>query len=135
MSILIRIFGKDQNLRYDPFQAHFGRVLRPYLKIRRDSATDAIFITHDDAPMQGRSVQDMLRKYGKQASITDVRVSPHTFRHTFAKMYIQNEGDPFSLQKILGHSTMEIVRRYVNMFGKELDEAHRKFSPLSKLFR
>ena len=133
---VLRVFGKNQSFRYVPFQAKYAGILRQYIKVRGKSTTDKLFITHDDDPIKGRTVQDALRKYGKRAGIPpDVRVSPHTFRHTFAKWYIQNGGDPFSLQKILGHSTMDMVRTYVNMFGKELDEAHRKFSPLNNLFR
>lgn len=133
---LIKIWGKDQKFRYVPFQRPYAKVLRQYLKVRGKSVSDTLFITHDDEPIRGRSIQDALKKYGKGANISsDIRVSPHTFRHTFAKMYVQNGGDPFSLQKILGHATMDMVRVYVNMFGKELDEAHRKFSPLQRILR
>src|SRR5690606_23288356 len=112
-----------------------GKVLRQYLKVRGNSPSKALFISQDDEALSSRRIQELLRDYGKQANITNVRVSPHTFGHTFAKMYIQNGGDPFSLQTILGHSTMDMVRRYVNMYGKEIDEAHRKFSPLSRILR
>ena len=132
---VLKVLGKNGSYRYVPFQAKFAKTMRQYLKVRGESDSNALFITQDDTKLQRRTVQQFLRKYGKQANITDVRVSPHTFRHTFAKIYIQNGGDPFSLQTILGHSTMDMVRKYVNMFGKELDEAHRKFSPLNNLFR
>lgn len=132
---VLKVFGKNQSFRYVPFQPIFGKVLRQYLKVRGNSPTKALFISQDDESLSSRRIQELLRDYGKQANITNVRVSPHTFRHTFAKMYIQNGGDPFSLQTILGHSTMDMVRRYVNMYGKEIDEAHRKFSPLSRILR
>lgn len=132
---VIKVFGKNQSFRYIPFQSKFANILRQYIKVRGRSDSDALFITQDDERVKGRTIQDRLRKYGKQASITDVRVSPHTFRHTFAKLYIKNGGDPFSLQKILGHSTMDMVRVYVNMFGSDLDEAHRKFSPLNNILK
>lgn len=132
---VIKIIGKNGSYRYVPFQAKFAKVLRQYLKVRGRSSSDSLFITHDDESLSRRGVQQFLRSYGKRANITHKRVSPHTFRHTFAKMYIQNGGDPFSLQQILGHSTMDMVKVYVNMFGKDLDEAHRKFSPLNNLFR
>lgn len=132
---VIKILGKNGSYRYVPFQAKYANVLRQYLKVRGSSPVDSLFITHDDTKLSRRAVQQFLSRYGKKANITDKRVSPHTFRHTFAKMYIQNGGDPFSLQQILGHSTMDMVKVYVNMFGKELDEAHRKFSPLSRILR
>lgn len=132
---VLSVYGKNQTLRYVPFQANYASVLRQYLKVRGRSDSNALFITQDDERLNGRTIQQRLKRYGKQASITDVRVSPHTFRHTFAKWYVKNGGDPFSLQTILGHTTMDMVRVYVNMYGTELDEAHRKFSPLKNILK
>lgn len=61
--------------------------------------------------------------------------SIHAFRHTFAKNWIRNTGDVFRLQKVLGHSTLEMTRRYVNMFSEDLKEGYEEFSPLDKLKR
>ncbi|WP_289143085.1 site-specific integrase, partial [uncultured Brevibacillus sp.] len=76
-----------------------------------------------------------LKRYAKKGKIAGVRVSPHTFRHTFAKYYILNGGDPFSLQNILGHSTMDMVRKYVQMYSEDVKLQHNKFSPLKRLQR
>ena len=57
----------------------------------------------------------------------------HTFRHTFAKMSVRNGANLFDLQKILGHTTLDMVRVYVNLFSNEVAEAHRKFSPIENL--
>jgi integrase/recombinase XerD len=83
--------------------------------------------------MTRHAVQQMISKYGKLAKMTKVRVSPHTFRHTFAKMWILNGGDAFSLQKILGHTTMDMVRNYVNLASSDVQIQHRKFSPLDRM--
>jgi len=61
-------------------------------------------------------------------------VSPHTFRHTFAKLFIINGGNTLALQNLLGHSTLEMVRHYVNLWGTDLQAMHRQFSPVDKLF-
>ena len=75
----------------------------------------------------------MLRRYGQKASITGVRCSPHTFRHTFAKNYLMNGGDIFSLQKILGHSSLASVRVYLNLFATDVKKQHLRFSPVDNL--
>ncbi len=67
------------------------------------------------------------------SGIRGVRVSPHTLRHTCATQYIRNGGDPFSLQQILGHSTLEMVRNYVNLASRDVYDAHRRFSPMDRL--
>src|SRR5690625_2259616 len=129
--ILIR--GKNGEDRLVPFQTHTRRVLREYIQARGYSDIDNLFVSHDDLPMNRDSVRRRIVKYGRMANITNVRCSPHTFRHTFAKMYIQNGGDVFSLQSILGHKSMEMVRVYVNLFSNEVAEAHAKFSPIEHL--
>ena len=72
-------------------------------------------------------------QYGKRAGIEGVRVSPHTLRHTFAVFYIRNGGGSFSLQELLGHSTLEMTRRYVHLAQRALAEQHKKFSPILSL--
>ncbi|MGR5975279.1 tyrosine-type recombinase/integrase [Bacillus paranthracis] len=63
--------------------------------------------------------------------MTDVRVSAHTFRHTSAKMFIQNGGNAFHLQQLLGHTSLEITKKYVNLWSKDVAEAHKKYSALN----
>ncbi|MCL2697847.1 MAG: tyrosine-type recombinase/integrase, partial [Oscillospiraceae bacterium] len=48
------------------------------------------------------------------------KTSIHLFRHIFAKNWIMNGGDIFRLQKILGHSSLEMVKEYVSMLGVDI---------------
>jgi integrase len=58
---------------------------------------------------------------------------PHVCRHTFSVRYLMNGGDVFSLQKILGHSSLEMTRKYVNLASGYVKEMHRRFSPMDNL--
>lgn len=75
--------------------------------------TDYIFLSNYGGKIDPSWVRSRIKVYGKQANIKNVRVSPHTFRHTFSKYYILNGGDAFTLQRILDHSTMNMVRKYI----------------------
>lgn len=84
-------------------------------------------------PMCRSKARKLLLRYGRAAGIEGVRIFPHTLRHTFAVLYIRNGGDSFSLQEILGHSTLEMTRRYVNLASRDVAEQHKKFSPMDAL--
>jgi len=110
--------------------------LKKYIRVRGEiPGNQFLFVGADNLPIQRRNVQERLSIYGQKARLQGVRVSPHTFRHTFAKMYIMRGGDAFSLQAILGHSTLDMVRNYVNLWGSDLQKMHRQFSPVEYLFR
>jgi integrase/recombinase XerD len=55
----------------------------------------------------------------------------HAFRHTFAVNYLRRGGSVFHLQKVLGHSTLEMTRRYANLMTEDLQAVHERVSLLS----
>jgi len=60
------------------------------------------------------------------------RTNLHGLRHSFERGWIRNNGNVFTLQKILGHSSQEMTRRYVKLFDDELKQDFDQFSPLDK---
>ena len=61
------------------------------------------------------------------------KLHPHVCRHTFSVRFLMNGGDVFSLQKILGHTSLEMTRKYVNLASGDVKEMHRRFSPMDNL--
>jgi integrase/recombinase XerD len=131
---VIRIDGKGYKERFVPMQTTMKRQLSKYIAVRGETDTDTLFITVDNTPLSKRRVQEAIALYGRKSNIQNVRCSPHTFRHTFAKMSVQNGADVFALQAVLGHTSLEMVRNYVNLFSSDVFEKHKKFSPVEKLF-
>ena len=121
--------------RFVPLQRTLARQLKSWLKVRGIAESNALFVTLDGTPLTKRQYQNRFSHYGNISHITNVRNSPHTMRHTFAKTYIQNGGGAFDLMRIMGHSSMDMTKRYVRLFGTELNEKHRESSPLENLYK
>jgi site-specific recombinase XerD len=130
----IFVVGKGNKERDVMFQATTKEQLRLYLKIRGEVLHDYLWISQDNKPLARKTLQDRLKLYGERARINK-RVSPHTFRHTCAKLYITQGGDIFSLQQLLGHSSLEMCRHYVSLWGSDLQKMHRKYSPVESIIR
>ncbi|WP_276913125.1 tyrosine-type recombinase/integrase [Aneurinibacillus aneurinilyticus] len=94
--------------------------------------SDRLFLTAYGEPMTSRGVVRQFSTIRKNAGLDGVKATCHALRHTFAKFYVQAGGDPFTLQRILGHSRMDIVRMYIQMNADDIVSAHKKFSPASK---
>lgn len=125
--------AKTYRERLVPIQSRMKEQLRRYLAIRGNVVTDSLFITLDGTPLSKRQIQSRIKHYGEKAGIKGVRVSPHTLRHTFAKLCVMNGANAFQLMSILGHTTLEMTKVYVNLFSDEVAEGHKKFSPLNNL--
>lgn len=126
--------GKGDKERSVPFGTAVRRALWEYAQRRGDvSGQDVFFLDQFGGQICSRHIQITLRRYGQKAGIEGVRVSPHTLRHTFATQYILNGGDAFSLQQILGHSTLEMVKQYVKLANRDVALQHRRYSPVDRL--
>lgn len=59
-----------------------------------------------------------------------VHIAPHALRRTFATLALKAGMNPLHLQGLLGHSSLEMTRRYVQMMDEDLVEAHRMYGPV-----
>lgn len=133
----LKIFGKGQQERVVPFGVTVQKLLWKYLHLYRPEPAipryNYVFLTKNGRPLTKNRVEAILRKYGNKAGIKGVRCSPHTLRHTACVFWIRNGGDIFSLQKITGHSSLEVLRGYVNLAQSDVDSAHRRYSAIDNL--
>ena len=79
-------------------------------------------------PLTPSALHHRLIRIGQRAGVSDIQT--HRFRYTFAVQYIRNGGDAFTLQTILGHTTMEMVTYYIRLAQADLEQAHRRASPV-----
>ena len=128
--------AKGARERFVPIGSVVQKHLWRYINMHRRPMTDRItrlFLSETGLPLTKSGIQQMLRRCGRQAGLNGVRCSPHTFRHTFAKNYLLNGGDIFSLQRILGHSSLASVRMYLNLVAADVKKQHRRFSPVDNM--
>ncbi|MGH2455559.1 MAG: tyrosine-type recombinase/integrase [Candidatus Limnocylindria bacterium] len=133
----LRVRGKGAKERLVPLGSVSQARLAAYLRHGRPRPVgrrvDHVFLARDGRPLTAAAIQHVLRRLGRRAGLDGVRTNPHTFRHTFAKLYLLNGGDLFSLQRILGHATLDMVRRYVNLDVGDIKRQHEAASPLDRL--
>ncbi|MFC1933314.1 tyrosine-type recombinase/integrase, partial [Chloroflexota bacterium] len=134
---LVKVRGKGDKERMVPIGTKVQKAIWKYVHRYRPAAQNrlhpTLFLTKSGGSISVNRLQAIVEVYAEKAGITGVRCSPHTFRHTFAINYLRNGGDVFSLQRILGHSSLEIVRMYVNLAEADIKECHRKFSPADNM--
>ena len=129
----LRVMGKGSKERYVPIGAKVTKALLKYkVKHRPEpTGTDRFWLTVDGNPLDIGRIEKVIRQYGKEAGLS--RCYPHKLRHTSSVLYLRNGGDPFSLQKKLGHSSLQMTRHYSNIADSDVRAAHRKYSPADRL--
>ena len=134
-SALVRGKGRlDQGVGRQRMVFLGGRVQRAvhrYLLERKaEEPEDWLFATTHGRHMDRNVLGRHLRRLGERVNV--LPCNPHRFRHTFAIMYLRNGGDVFTLQRLLGHSSLDMVQRYLAIAQADVEAAHRKAGPVDK---
>ena len=134
---MLKVLGKGNKERLIPIGKLVQRLLWRYIsRFRPESAGinfNFLFLTRDGRPLTKDRIEKVMTYYGKKAGISGVRCSPHTFRHTAAVKFLRNGGDVFSLQRMLGHASLEMTRRYCELADTDVKQAHMTASPVDNL--
>ena len=77
-----------------------------------------------------QNVRLFMWRLEKQTGIKQVH--PHRFRHTFAIQFLKNGGNVYSLQYILGHRSLEMVKRYLRLADLDIKAIHEQASPADR---
>jgi len=130
----LKVLGKGNKERLVPVGNNAQKALQKYLfRFRPNPASQEItnvFLSANGYPLTHNSMKLMFEKLAERAKV--LRLHAHLCRHTFATRYLINGGNVFTLQQILGHSTLEMVRNYVNLASSHIAYEHQMFSPLDR---
>ena len=133
---VLTIHGKGDKQRFVPMSKMLTRLLRNYLMKRKTflnevkQASNALFVNRYGRRLGQSGLEEVFARMKKELKIDKRRLSPHTFRHTFAKSFLSNGGNLFSLQDILGHEDIATTRIYVKFEMEENRQQIDKYCPL-----
>jgi integrase/recombinase XerD len=126
-----RIFirsGKNDKDRYIPISSRTAQAIWRYLTTRPDDTLDKpLFSALNGAPLSRQALLRVIKHCGERANVV---AHPHKFRHTFAITFLRNYPDIYALQMMLGHESLDMVKRYLSLAQNDLDRAHLVASPV-----
>lgn len=121
--------GKGRKQRAVPFGnaardqlAHYAGHLPP--------DTRFFFLQENGSPITVTTMKDLFRDLKDRTQIE--RLHAHLLRHTFATRYLENGGNIYALQSILGHTSLEMVKRYLHLATAQIHRDFVNFSPLDR---
>lgn len=125
----IRVLGKGSKERVVRMGKVSQKALWRYLLHRPTSNYHELWLTEEGIPLRSSGVQSAFGRIKQRAGINEPG-GCHRMRHTFALSFLREDRNPFNLQYLLGHSSLEMVRHYTATLGMEdALEAHIKASP------
>lgn len=130
----LKVMGKGQKERIVPFGNRTARLLQRYINHFRpeNHGTDIVFLNIEGDPLSEIAIASLFKRIAVKASIPRLHI--HLLRHTFATNYLIEGGDSLTLQRILGHETLEMTRRYVDQVASQVTVLRERHSPVDRFF-
>lgn len=138
----IKIHGKGKKIRYVPLTPAINKNLIRYLRVREHYIRDKynyqiqyLFLSQKGKRLTPETVERVVKECGQQSNVREeLRCSPHSCRHYYAQTQLKNGCDLFTVSRLLGHSNINITKRYLNsMDMDDVLEMGQKTTPLRNL--
>ena len=130
-NLLITFDGKGRKQRIVPFSFTLRKALHRFCADFSRKPDSLLFATVDETRVRRMTALRGVKLLCERLGFTPPGRTLHAFRHTFAVNYLRRGGSVFHLQKVLGHSSLEMTRRYANLVTADLQAVHERISLLS----
>lgn len=121
--------GKGEKSRTVYMSRKTRQAYRKY--IQASHPTNVIFINEKGESLTRYGLSQMLERRSVRAGVP--KQTPHAFRRLFALTMLRNGVDLYSLQALMGHADLQILKRYLKLTQQDTMQAHLKGSPVDKL--
>jgi integrase/recombinase XerD len=123
---------KSKKAQVIPLCTELSGILKEYMRIRGGEDDDYLFPTEHGEQLKEYGLRSSIARYNNRRGIQ--KTSIHAFRHTFARKYLVDcGGNAFTLQRLLGHSTLDMTKHYCAIFDMDIVKNYDNFSPLSQM--
>lgn len=130
---LAKVFGKGSKERYLPLSAPTLKAMGKYMhKERLADGEPYFFLSEEGRKLTPSGLLQLIKRTGRRVGVS---VHPHQLRHSFAVAFLRAVASPFELQRMLGHTSLEMTRRYAELVTDDLVRAHQAHSPVAALVR
>jgi integrase/recombinase XerD len=130
--LLLTVTGKGRKQRIIPFSMELRRSLAKFILDSCSHPHQFVFGTKQGRKMSHRNAFRDIRSLCDRLGFPAPKWMAHATRHTFATEYLRRGGSLFHLQKVLGHTSLEMVRRYANLMTEDLQAVHERVSLLAR---
>jgi integrase/recombinase XerD len=130
-NMLVTLDGKGRKQRRVPFSFELRKALVRHITQYNRKPDDLLLSNRSETPLGRRNVLRDVKLLCKRLGFDPPMRTLHAFRHSFALNYLRKGGSVFHLQKVLGHSSLEMTRRYANLMTEDLQAMHQRLTLLA----
>jgi integrase/recombinase XerD len=124
---------KNKQYQAVPLSTELSHQLKEYINLwlRNAADEDYLFPNISGEAMTTNSICHAFARYCKGRGVNQTNI--HGLRHSFAEISLDTGRNPFELQKMLGHSTLDMTRRYIRFHENKTEKDFDKHTPLDNL--
>jgi len=124
-------YEKTRNKRYLPISNITKYAILKLMAVKpMEWSNRHIFLSNTGGTLNVGLLARRFRIYSERSGI---KITPYDLRHSYATKYLENEGNVFILQKVMGHAKLDMTKRYISISNKLIKEDHQKASPLNNI--